>query len=55
MAHVENSSNVEETVPELSAHTTKSVGKLLKDNPYVAGVAAVSAIEDVGPRYIDRC
>ena len=44
MAQVEKVSHIGENPLVLSPNANKSVAKLLKENPYVAGVAVVSAI-----------
>lgn len=43
MAQVEKVPDVGESLTVLPTHTNKSVARLLRENPYVAGVAVVSA------------
>ena len=44
MAQIEKAPHMGENPLVLSPNANKSVAKLLKENPYVAGVAVVSAI-----------
>lgn len=44
MAQVEKAPHIGENPLVLSPNANKSVAKLLRENPYVAGVAVVSAI-----------
>jgi hypothetical protein len=44
MAKVEKAPQIGENPLVLSPNANKSVAKLLKENPYVAGVAVVSTI-----------
>jgi hypothetical protein len=53
MAQIEKVPDVGESLSVLSPNANKSVVKLLKENPYVAGVAVVSSMSDV--RFTHHC
>ena len=51
MAQVEKAPHIGENPLALSSNANKSVAKLLKENPYVAGVAVVSVTRAIRSRY----
>lgn len=55
MAQDEKIPNVGESLPVLSTQSNKSVSRLLRENPYVAGVAVVSAASNCDPDDLDQC
>jgi len=55
MAQVEKIPDVGESLAVLPTHTNKSVARLLRENPYVAGVAVVSITRESHSNNSDQC